>query len=142
MIVRHLHLKTKLKEQHQAEQFVLIRPRLRGILFDLAFFVSRKYDHILTVTDLLRTQAEQDDIYLNHSDPKVRQKYQDGPWPSVHQFGRGADVRTDFSERCLKEVLEYLNKSYTYDPARPDKKTALVHDVGKGRHIHIQVYED
>ena len=127
--------KLKFKTQHQAEQFVLIKPKLRGILLDLAFFVARKYDLILTITELYRTQEEQNHIYANNP------KYQKEPWKSVHQYWRGADVRVDFSPNTLVAILKYLNSNYIYDPKRPQKPTAIVHNVGRGNHIHIQVWE-
>jgi len=131
----------RFKTQHLAEQFELIRPSLRGILLDAAFFVSRKfgYDAVLTITDLIRTQAEQDSIYLNHPDPTIRQKYKEKPWSSVHQYGRGGDVRVEYTNGEIKEILDYVNGHYVYDPSRPAKPTAIVHDAGNGKHIHMQV---
>jgi hypothetical protein len=139
MVERNITI--RFKEQRQAEQFVLIDPRLRGLLFDIAFFAGRRYGHILTVTGLLRTRAEQDEIYRNHIDPKKRAAYKRAPWPSVHQFGRGADVRIDFPVMWLKELMEYVNRRYPYDPARPELLTALVHNAGSGEHIHLQVMD-
>lgn len=127
------------KEERQLNEFLAITPQMNKILIDLAVFMFLRFKYIVTITCLLRSQQEQDDIYLSHRDPLIRKKYREKPWLSVHQFGRGADVRFDFPLGWLKEIIEYLNKKYPYDPNRPEKKTAMVHNSGSGEHIHIQV---
>ena len=39
-----------------------------------------------------------------------------------------------------EEIAEAINKHWTYDFRRKEKKCAMVHDVGKGIHFHIQVH--
>ena len=82
---------------------------------------------------VLRTQEEQDSIYGNNSN------YQNKPWKSVHQFWRGVDLRNnDMKPGMADDLAEVLNK-IPYDESRPEKKSCIVHDVGRGDHIHIQV---
>ena len=86
----------------------------------------------LTITDLIRTQAEQDFIYRNNPKYKVKS------WQSVHQAGRGADLRVrGFSPKEIEKLKSFFN-CFTYDISRPDKKTCTVHDVGSGNHFHVQ----
>ena len=95
-------------------------------------YMLAKYNYEITVTDLIRTQDEQDEIY------KDNEKYKSNPWKSVHQYGRGADLRTrDMSQDMIDDLEQVLNR-IPYDTNRPDKKTCLVHNVGKGMHFHIQ----
>lgn len=131
-------LRILFKDKRQAEEFLTISPALMLLLCDLALFVYRKYRFILTITDLIRTQPEQDEIYLNHIDPYIREEYKKKPWPSVHQFRRGADVRFNFPPGWLKEILDYMNDKYPYDPSRPKKKTIQPHNAGSGEHLHLQ----
>lgn len=128
-----LHL--AFKSDNEKEEFPKIAPHLRAILWELAWFCKRNFDQQICVTELLRTQSEQDAIYANN------QKYQIKPWKSVHQFGRGADIRTYncFSLEEIQKILQFLNSNWVYDPQRPHLKTAIHHDVGSGAHIHIQV---
>jgi hypothetical protein len=123
----------KFKTPRQEEEFKAIKPKLRDIIYSAASYMLDKYKYEITITECLRTQAEQDDIYKN--DPK----YKVTPWRSVHQDGRGIDLRTnDMSKEMIADLTNFLNK-IPYDPKRPEKKTCLVHDVGKGLHFHTQV---
>ena len=90
----------------------------------------------LTMTDIIRTSDEQDRIYL--TSPTLKEMYKKKPWLSVHQFGRGIDIRTtDMEKNMVNRILIVLN-SIPYDVKRPSKKTAIFHNVGSGEHIHIQ----
>ena len=48
-------------------------------------------------------------------------------------------------ERCQddklgKEIEEYINNLFFYDPDRPEMKVCMYHDVGRGKHLHYQVH--
>lgn len=52
---------------------------------------------------------------------------------------RAVDLRSwafDFPQT----VCDYINRTWTYDPERPEMKCAIFHDVGYGKHIHLQVH--
>lgn len=52
---------------------------------------------------------------------------------------RGLDFRC--RDSIIGEKLEeYINERWIYDHERPDIKVALYHDVGKGKHLHVQVH--
>ena len=54
---------------------------------------------------------------------------------------RGIDLRSwIYSARKLKEIQDYINLRWTYDPKRPTMECCVVHDVGKGVHLHLQVH--
>ena len=112
----------------------LLDSRLVVILYSLAGFVYFSYGKSLTLTELIRTQAEQDAIYGN--DPA----YQQTPWKSVHQFGRGADISIFyFTPEEQKEILKFLNTNYIY-AVGSTHETGLIHEVGTyGLHLHLQV---
>lgn len=65
------------------------------------------------------------------------------PGSGVHSTSpcRGLDLR---SWIYTTEELEYIEKTintlWTYDHGRPDMRCLIVHDVGKGQHIHLQVH--
>lgn len=52
---------------------------------------------------------------------------------------RGLDIRSWAFANPEKMVNE-INKIWQYDPTRPNMHVALMHDVGKGMHIHLQVH--
>lgn len=40
-------------------------------------------------------------------------------------------------------ILEdFLNARWVYDPDRPRMKVAKYHDVGRGKHLHVQVHKN
>ena len=80
------------------------------------------------VTSLLRTEEEQRNFY-----PTQPQKR------SVHQYGRGADLRTAHISMRAGEWAAWINQAYPYI-GTPGKRTALVHEInGHGQHLHLQV---
>jgi hypothetical protein len=120
----------KFKNVLVESQFSLIDKRLKIILLFLDYYVFERYQKELTITDLMRSQEEQDAIYAMDENYKIK------PWKSVHQVGRGADVRTfDLPKNIIDDILTLLN-TLPYDDKR---KTAIHHDIGTGAHIHIQV---
>jgi hypothetical protein len=48
------------------------------------------------------------------------------------------DMRSTVFESPEK-IVEDINNYWEYDPARPTKHCALLHDAGSGVHIHLQV---
>lgn len=60
---------------------------------------------------------------------------------SVHNTKpcRGLDIRSTVYNDP-QAVVDDINNYATYDPARPNKKCAILHDIGKGVHIHLQVH--
>ena len=104
-------------------------------------FLSLEYpdiDYTLVLTDIKRETKEQDAIYLNHKDKTVAEKYKKKPWLSTHQFWRGIDIRVNDMPKGMAEKLTNFFNQITYDKLRLKKKTAILHDVGTGSHIHCQ----
>jgi hypothetical protein len=116
-----------------SEFIMQIDSRLRFILFSAAGFAYYNFGKRITLTELMRTQIEQDEIYANNLD------YQKTKWQSVHQFGRGADLSIQYyTADELNQIVNYLNSQLQYNDENRFK-IALVHDVGYGNHLHIQV---
>lgn len=118
---------------------VLIESEWNKINFDLKIIVSfldiyikKKYGVDIVITCLMRSQTQQDLIYKD--DPKYKIK----PWQSVHQYGRGCDVRCrDWTQEQINEALNILNL-IPYDEKH---LTAIAHrgPAECADHIHIQV---
>jgi len=108
-----------------------IHPRIRQlVLFAEDWLYERGI--VLAVTELLRTRAEQVALYAQSGNPD--------PPTSVHELGRGADIRTlDWPRNFIRPFVDMINSRFPYDPARPRLYTALFHDIGAGEHIHLQV---
>jgi hypothetical protein len=60
---------------------------------------------------------------------------------SVHNLVpcRGVDLRSWVFEDP-QDVTDKINEHWEYDPERPDKQCAILHDTGSGNHIHLQVH--
>jgi hypothetical protein len=54
---------------------------------------------------------------------------------------RGVDISVKNISNPQKFVDE-ANRIWTYDPDRPEKKCFILHDVGFGLHIHMQVCDE
>ena len=52
---------------------------------------------------------------------------------------RGLDLRCKDDE-IGNQASEYLNSLWVYDPVRPEMKVAIYHDVGQGKHLHLQCH--
>ena len=53
---------------------------------------------------------------------------------------RGIDLRSwIYTADELQTIEKYINGKWIYDPDRSAMKCLIVHDVGKGNHIHLQV---
>lgn len=108
--------------------------RLKIIVYALAGFINFNFSKALVLTGIFRTQEEQDEIYKDNF------QYQKEKWSSVHQFGCGTDCSIKyFTDDELQKIGIFLDK-LEYDKSRPTKKCWLIHDIGLGRHGHIQVY--
>lgn len=104
---------------------------LNSKLISLILYSANYFDMILqqpfVVTGLIRTQSEQDKIYGSLV------SYQKAPWKSVHQYGRGCDVRIrNIQTALINKFVEHINRNFPYDENR---STALI----ERDHIHMQV---
>lgn len=123
------------KSSRQSEEFKSnkLDRRLRIIIYALAGYTAEVYHKPIIITEIFRTQNEQDTIYGN--DPK----YKSNPWFSVHQEWRGFDFRTiGFTKDQIIDLLDFLNDNFEYNGGT--HPTSLYHEVeNHGLHIHVQV---
>ena len=95
------------------QQLEFIDPKLREIILDLE---NEFNPDCFTVTSMYRI----DDTGVHGTLPL-----------------RGIDIRCHID--VMGTFLEnYINNKWIYDFERPDKKCAIYHDVGNGKHLHIQ----
>lgn len=129
----------KFKDEHHIRlvgEWGELVPRLKKIIEFLYLYIELKYNVDITITCLLRSQEEQDQIYGNE------ESYKKKPWKSVHQFFRGADIRTrGLSKNIIDDILFILN-TIQYDDKRPEMKTAIYGNKRHKNHIHIQVKDE
>lgn len=109
------------------QQLPKVDERIRIILNFLDFYMQSRHELEIMVTELIRTQAEQNKIYGINYKKK-----------SVHQYGRGADIRCfDWPQNAIDDALFLLN---LIPYGKGNYKTAIYHEIGNnGVHIHIQV---
>ena len=60
---------------------------------------------------------------------------------------RGLDIRSSGIKQGNLDVdagtvCTKINSAWQYDPERPDKTCAVLHDTGKGVHIHLQCHKN
>ena len=54
---------------------------------------------------------------------------------------RAVDLRTwCYPDKKAYEIMHEINKLWEYDPDRPGKMVAIIHNAGQGTHFHIQVH--
>lgn len=116
--------------ERMVDEYWKLTPKTRLILSDVDYWCSKQGINVV-VTSLIRSEEEQQKLVeLGVTNDKV----------SVHQFGRGVDLRLFQPSEMNEELVEYLNYHYIYDPLRPRYKTAMIH-YGTALHIHIQSLE-
>lgn len=97
----------------QTETWDQIHPTLKAMLKDLEGYLGEQ-----TITSAYRKD-----------DPGVH-----GQWPS-----RGLDIKCQDPIRG-RQIEDYLNGHWQYDPNRPQFHAALYHNAGGGWHIHMQCH--
>jgi DNA polymerase II small subunit/DNA polymerase delta subunit B len=103
--------------------------RLYYIIKDTNNYTVKKYKKNITLTEVYRTQEEQNRYYKGK--PKFK---------SPHQRWLAVDIRThNFTKQQVQNIVKYINNKYNkhsrYIP------TAFYHDIGLGPHIHVQFKE-
>ena len=62
----------------------------------------------------------------------------------VHTDGpphRAIDFRiSHLPWQTAERIAGKINAAFQYDPTRPDKHVAVLHDAGSGNHLHVQVH--
>lgn len=120
-----------IKKQWESQK---LSKRLETIIFALSGYIWHQFKKPLILTEIYRTQEEQDQIYAN--DPK----YKEQKFVSPHQVWRAVDCRiSDFKDDELKKIQEFLFSRFIYNTKDPRYKIVLVHNIGFGNHLHIQV---
>ena len=79
-------------------------------------------------------------MVLRYNRVLFTQGFEKRDYPSVHNTDplRGFDIRHSVYEDPVA-VVDDINKHWIYDPNRPNMKVAILHDVGRGMHMHMQV---
>jgi len=107
----------KNEEDVNPDDFFRLSPRLRIILCDLALYCWKNFRKKIVITSMFRDSG-------------------------IHSTGRAADIRSRiFKNSQCRKITNYLNKKYKYGLGYDGKEhdTCIWHDVGKGKHFHIQV---
>lgn len=120
-----------------AEQFQRVHLKLRGLMQWVDAWLDDAYEEELIVTDLERTLAQARRIYAACID-----KMPMGGGPHCTRPCRAADASLKQLTIDQQNHLAHdINVEWEYDPHRPKMVCALIHDVGHGRHLHLQVHD-
>lgn len=103
---------------------------LRIIALTVDWYCTENFGRDIQLTDIYRTQEEQDRYYKDDPNYKIQK------WYSTHQFWRAIDVGVNkYSESQRQELCNYINKHFNY---KGSHNTCVYHNVGKGWHFHLQ----
>lgn len=81
------------------------------------------------------------DIYFVASEILITEGWRKGKGVHSTDPCRAIDLRSwSYSTYKLKEIQYYINSRWIYDPKRPTMECIILHDVGKGIHLHVQVH--
>ena len=109
-----------------------LNPKLQAMVFTLAGFMEYFFHKDIIITEILRDQGTQNKYYAGNA------KYAKKPWKSVHQFGCGVDVRiSDFTENEIEKCVDFLKGAFEYGDNK--HSVVVIHDIGLGKHMHLQV---
>lgn len=101
--------------------------RLKFLVEALALISWGFFEKRLVITEIFRTQEENDKIYREPGHI------------SVHQLWRGIDIRTkDYTSKQVQTLVDIANQ-IVYDENRPHMQTAVYGDERHQDHIHLQV---
>lgn len=113
--------------ERMRKEFWDLSPYLQRIMCDVDVW-CHEHGEQNTWTCLLRTEEEQRKLYEDGLAAKAF---------SVHNFGRGADMRM-LREGLTELLVEYVEKRWgPYDVRRPKIPVAMIHG-GTAKHLHIQ----
>jgi hypothetical protein len=126
------------KEYYSNNVSLRLKNRVRILAF-VTFVLFRKKT---VVTEVFRTQHENDKIYGWKEGSKKKRKI------SVHSDWRGVDTRVADSEEKAKDAITYdeamiiaaVMNGIPYDNNRPKVKTAKFGDAVHRNHIHLQIW--
>lgn len=107
------------KLQNEWKKLLFKNPKLVYIVLLLCKITGGQ----LTITNIFRTNKQQRKLYPGQ--PFLR---------SVHEYWRGVDVRI---RKDSNKGVDFINAAIPY--GKPGLKTALIHDIGHGNHVHLQV---
>jgi hypothetical protein len=99
-------------------------PRVRSLAFELAF-VAAQHNFVLEITQISRTRQSQIKIYGD-----------DRPSGHREQPARAIDFSVN---KLTKESIDILLNHFTKYLKRGQYYSLINHDVGFGRHLHLQV---
>lgn len=101
-------------------------PELYQIVKEIEFVGKLWFRKTIVITEVYRTQKEQDRYYRN------KKKF-----ISPHQRWLAVDLRTrNLESEQITSLVNHINKNVNYKNTYIP--TAFYHDIGLGKHIHIQ----
>lgn len=125
----NLTIKLDFKTKREMDEFLKVSPRIQAIALLTAFKMRQNYNYQAVVTSIFRTPEEQEALKKAGNPTAAR---------SPHSQWRALDIRLkDFNlKEKLPEIEGFLNSEF---PRSDGFKTGLVHGVGEGLHLHLQV---
>ena len=117
------------KQLERRDEWWNLHPKLRLILCDMDLWLFGRGVQMV-ITCMIRSDEEQAELVRTGAS-KFKM--------SVHQVGRGADIRQPLDPGVCEQLAQYINTKYPYDPNRPGLTTLLWH--GEVPHGHVQVME-
>lgn len=101
-------------------------------VFNNAFYVGW-HDRLVDVVEWLTGILDELPTITSTWRPGDKGVHGTDPLRAIDLRSRGYDA---------KKLTDIINDHWQYDSTRPGKKVAILHDVGRGNHIHIQVHDN
>lgn len=116
-------------------------PKLRELVAWADAWATKSFGLDLLITDVARTLAEERNLYAGNPSTMPF-----GGGPHCTSQPRAADIAVRQSYGALtpeqaKRLAREINDNWIYDPDRRGFRCAIVHDVGSGNHLHLQVHD-
>lgn len=115
---------------NSADPVPKLHPALYIVVLAAANWHYKRTGEPAVLTGIIRNRDEQLRIYPDKPDRR-----------SVHEFGRGADIRiTGLQPVVAMELEEWINRTFEYQSTKLSLHTAMIHEVGElGEHLHLQI---
>jgi len=120
----------KFKEERREKEWELLKdknPFLYNMILDVEKFSQDNFQIEPVITNIWESIEE------------VKQLHGGVYTPNIHEEYRAVDLRSStYNPQQIQDIVNYIDKNYTYDPQRPQMKCVLYHTVGAGWHFHFQ----
>jgi len=109
------------------QDFFKLHPRVIEIYGFIVFYCNIHYEITPSITSMLRPKAD---------DSGVHETGRALDFSEFEYNSGGIDIVKTMTKKAIKDLLSIVNDLF---PREDGKETLIYHDVGRGKHFHLQV---